>query len=76
MAIADVYDSLISKRVYKRAMSHEEAMKMIVDGKNSLFDPDIVEAFVEISEQFREIASKHMDTEKGNKNFNEAFAAS
>lgn len=76
MAVADVYDSLISRRVYKRAMSHEEAVKIIVDGKNSLFDPEIVEVFVEMSEQFREIAGRHADAKTGNKNFNEETAAS
>ncbi len=44
MAIADVYDALISKRVYKPAFSHDKAMEIIRKGRGSHFDPDIVDA--------------------------------
>jgi len=58
MAIADVYDALISKRVYKEAMPHNEAVKLIAEGRSIHFDPDITDAFIEIHETFRTIAQK------------------
>lgn len=48
MAVADVYDALVSDRVYKKAMPHEEAVRIIVEGKGSHFDPLVVEAFLSI----------------------------
>ena len=61
MSVADVYDALRSKRVYKPAMPHETAVRIIVDGKGSQFDPDVVDAFVALQEQFRSIAEKYSD---------------
>ncbi len=63
MAVADVYDALISKRVYKPAFSHEHASSIIKEGSGTQFDPDIVDAFMEESAQFREIALKYVDSE-------------
>ena len=57
MALADVYDALISERVYKPAFSHEKACDIIVEGKGSHFDPDVVDAFLAVEQKFREIAS-------------------
>ncbi|MDR3200112.1 MAG: response regulator [Spirochaetales bacterium] len=51
MAVADVYDALVADRIYRKAMSHEEACKIIVSGKGSHFDPRIVEAFEAIHEE-------------------------
>jgi len=48
MAVADVYDALVSDRVYKKAMPHEDAVHIIVEGRGTHFDPDIVDAFLEI----------------------------
>ncbi len=62
MAIADVYDALISKRCYKSPFSHEKAMSIILEEKGKLFDPDIVEAFVDIEPAIQEIAAKFSDT--------------
>jgi len=56
MAIPDVYDALISERIYKRAFSHEEAVGIIEQGLGKHFDPDIAMAFLTISDKFREIA--------------------
>jgi len=64
MAIPDVYDALISKRVYKQAYSHEEAVDFIKAGDGRQFDPDILEAFLEISDTFRDIASSLEDAEE------------
>lgn len=61
MALADVYDALISKRVYKPPFTHKKAVKMIARGKGKHFDPDIVEAFLALSEDFRQIALKYAD---------------
>lgn len=61
MAVADVYDALISKRVYKDGMSHEKAVAIIEEGKGSHFDPDMVDAFLEVQEEFRRIAARFAD---------------
>lgn len=64
MAVADVYDALISRRIYKPALPHEQAMAMIREGRNQHFDPDIVDAFLECAEQFRAIAARFADDEQ------------
>ncbi|MBC7683571.1 MAG: two-component system response regulator [Ferruginibacter sp.] len=61
MALADVYDALISKRVYKRALTHEQASATIHQGRGSHFDPDIVDAFKAIAAQFQTIATDFAD---------------
>ena len=64
MAIADVYDALISKRVYKPSLPHSEAVRIISEGRGTHFDPDMVDAFLEIQEEFRQIALEHTDFEE------------
>ncbi len=61
MAIADVYDALISKRVYKPPFPHSKAVAIIEEGKGSHFDPDMVDAFLEITEDFRKVALEFAD---------------
>jgi putative two-component system response regulator len=61
MAVADVYDAIISKRVYKEAMGHETAVQIIRQGRGTHFDPDMADAFLAISEKFKEIAGKWVD---------------
>lgn len=61
MAIADVYDALNSKRVYKPAFSHDKAMEIIRKGRGSHFDPDIVDALNTIEDQFIETADQFSD---------------
>jgi putative two-component system response regulator len=61
MALADVYDALISKRVYKNAMSHDEAMAIIRQGRGTHFDPDVYDAFCEVEADFRKIAAEFYD---------------
>jgi putative two-component system response regulator len=63
MAVADVYDALISKRIYKPPFSHAEAVAVMQDGRGTHFDPDILDAFVEIAGTFAEIAGKFTDVE-------------
>jgi response regulator RpfG family c-di-GMP phosphodiesterase/signal transduction histidine kinase len=52
MAIADVYDALTSVRPYKKAFTHEEAVRIITEGSGTHFDPFLVELFVQNSHQF------------------------
>jgi putative two-component system response regulator len=61
MALADVYDALISKRVYKPPFPHEKAVEIIKEGRDRHFDPDVVDAFVELESTFRNIALTYAD---------------
>lgn len=61
MAVADVYDALISRRVYKEPFSHERAVSMIEAGSGSHFDPAVVSAFLVEIETFRAIAQRFQD---------------
>lgn len=63
MAVADVYDALVSRRIYKEGMPHEKAVQIIVEGKGRHFDPDMVDAFVEIQGEFLAIAQRYADTD-------------
>jgi putative two-component system response regulator len=63
MAIADVYDALITKRVYKDAMPHEEAVKIIESGGGSHFDPEVVAAFSLVKDKFAAIAEHFSEEE-------------
>ncbi|MBF9018804.1 MULTISPECIES: HD-GYP domain-containing protein [unclassified Oceanispirochaeta] len=58
MSISDVYDALTTSRPYKSAFSHEKAMKIIVDDSGKKFDPDLIDALLNISDQFREISKQ------------------
>jgi putative two-component system response regulator len=58
MAVADVYDALISKRVYKEAMPQSEAVEIIKEGRGSHFDPEIVDAFLVIQDKMAAIAAQ------------------
>jgi len=62
MALADCYDALTSNRVYKAPLSHEKAIQIITEEKGSHFDPEIVDAFLEAKENFRQIALKYADS--------------
>ncbi len=64
MAVADVYDALISRRVYKEGMPHEKALQIMRDGRGSHFDPDILDAFMEIEKTIRGIAVYYADTDQ------------
>lgn len=64
MAVADVYDALISRRVYKEGMSHEKAVQIIGEGRGAHFDPDIADAFLALTEVFKEIAARFADSDE------------
>lgn len=61
MAIADVYDALICKRVYKPPLTHEEAVEIIRQGEGTQFDPDMVAAFLTVEQEMRAIAAREAD---------------
>ncbi|BAE52948.1 response regulator [Paramagnetospirillum magneticum] len=63
MAVADVYDALISRRVYKEGMPHATAVQIIREGSGSHFDPDIVEAFLALEDEFKAIAARFADSD-------------
>ncbi len=65
MAMADVYDALTSVRIYKRALSHEEAKAIIVAGRGQHFDPGVVDAFLRREAEFAEVARLLADAEGG-----------
>ncbi len=56
MAVADVYDALRSRRSYKSPLPHGESCGIIIEGKGTQFDPDVVEAFIQISHMMDEYA--------------------
>jgi len=63
VALADVYDALIAKRVYKEAFPHDVARGIILDGAGSHFDPAVVDAFVENEEKFMAIRDEFAEAE-------------
>jgi putative two-component system response regulator len=61
MALADVYDALVSRRYYKPALPHSEAMAIITQRRGTHFDPDLVDAFEACSDDFRDISERYRD---------------
>jgi putative two-component system response regulator len=59
VALADVYDALVSKRVYKSAMPHETARSIIIEERGSHFDPIVVDAFLRCEKEFIKILEQH-----------------
>ncbi len=64
MAIADVYDALISRRVYKPPFTHEAAIAILTEGRGRHFDPDVVDAFIAIQDDCREIAERYANADQ------------
>jgi putative two-component system response regulator len=62
MAVADVYDALISRRVYKEKLPHEDAVDVILSGSGTQFDPDVVSAFMAKIEKIEEVANALSDS--------------
>jgi putative two-component system response regulator len=60
LAVVDVYDALVSPRCYKPAMPHQAAVDIITGGAGSQFDPEVVQAFLAVQEQF-----EHFDRDNG-----------
>ena len=63
VALADVYDALTAKRVYKNAMTHDVAKSLIVDESGVHFDPDVVAAFLEAEQDFINVQRGFADEE-------------
>ena len=63
VALADVYDALTSKRVYKQAFGHETARSMILDESGKHFDPSIVEAFIDNEQEFLDVREGYAEPE-------------
>ncbi len=61
MSVADVYDALVSKRVYKKAFPHQMAIDVITQAAGVQFDPVVVEAFVALQNRFLEICEQYSD---------------
>jgi response regulator RpfG family c-di-GMP phosphodiesterase len=62
MALADVYDALVSKRVYKEPFPHKKALEVIRAERGRHFDPDVVDAFIDIEDVFRNIIESVHDS--------------
>lgn len=67
MALADVYDALISRRVYKGPLSHNESVNIVAHLKGTHFDADVVDAFLDIHENINAIAVAYSDTDEDQK---------
>jgi putative two-component system response regulator len=63
MAVADVYDALLCKRVYKKSMSHDDAVEIMLKGRGTHFDADILDAFISIQPEFVAISQRFADTD-------------
>jgi len=63
MAVGDVYDALISRRPYKEPMPHNQAVQLIIDGRGTHFDPDIVDAFIALQDDFLAISQQYADSD-------------
>jgi len=61
VAVADVYDALVSDRVYRPAFTHETALELIRQGSGEQFDPDVVDALLAAEEEIMEIAARYQD---------------
>jgi putative two-component system response regulator len=61
MALADVYDALVSQRIYKEAFSHEKACDIIENESGKHFDPDVVGAFIDLEDVFRNISQQILE---------------
>ena len=62
-AIADAYDALTSDRVYRAGVPHDKAVQLMFQERAAHFDPDMVDAFIEIQDEFQAIAKRFADTE-------------
>ncbi|MGL4791908.1 MAG: HD domain-containing phosphohydrolase [Anaerotignaceae bacterium] len=58
MSVVDVYDALVSERHYKKKMTHEQAMEILIEGRGTDFDPILIDIFLELNEKFKEISNQ------------------
>jgi response regulator RpfG family c-di-GMP phosphodiesterase len=64
MALADVYDAVTSPRVYKASIPHDEVVTLLTEQSGKALDPDLVDAFLAVQEEFRQIALEYGDHEE------------
>ena len=64
VALADVYDALVSERPYKKIYTHDEAMRMILNGECGCFNPLLLECFTDISENIKEDLQKSLENDE------------
>ena len=64
VALADVYDALISNKIYRQGVSHDAAVGVIFGERGQHFDPDVVDAFMELTVEFDEVAQRFADTDR------------
>jgi len=64
MAVADVYDALVQRRIQSAGMSHEAAMEVMLEGRGTHFDPDVVEALVQVQGKFQDVVMQFWDTDQ------------
>ena len=64
VTLADVYDAMTTRRPYKEAFSHIEARDFILQNREKMFDPDVVDAFTATEEDFARVASNFCDLEQ------------
>jgi putative two-component system response regulator len=71
MAVADVYDALVSKRVYKEPVAHAQAVDVMRSGRAAHFDPDVLDCFLDSADDFHGIATTFSDAESKGENGND-----
>jgi putative two-component system response regulator len=64
MAVADVYDALVTQRAYKPPFSHKKTVKIILEGKGKHFDPNIIDEFLKCEGEFKQIAYDFADSDE------------
>jgi HD-GYP domain-containing protein (c-di-GMP phosphodiesterase class II) len=64
VAVADVYDALRCKRVYKQALPHDECVRLLAGASGSQFDPRVIEVFLQIHDRFRQLADQFQNLEQ------------
>jgi putative two-component system response regulator len=57
VAIVDMYDALVTRRVYRKPLSHDEAVDLIVEGRGTQFDPAVVDAFLQVVAALRDMSA-------------------
>lgn len=65
VSVADVYDALTSERVYKKAIPHEKAMRMIADGECGAFNPLLMECLVDVGDRIRDDIGRELPPPQG-----------
>ncbi len=63
IALADVYDALTTKRFYKEAYTHEKSRQIIIDLKGTHFDPEVLDVFLALADEFNRIRLENLDEE-------------